>query len=1176
MDLSNLLQEIQICKENVSTYKKLIILNYSLNHSLSKKNTEEWQLILSNIMESLANNQDVVKEWTLLASHAFFMLQLAQSDPESLQKCLTYFLEVHSSELFFNNKTYKIIHLELFKLIIISGYLQVNQKDIYSNNILCIMFKVIHPYCMQYTPYSYLAYKILNTWLNRSVYIDFWNTNTLLIEQQLEMIIFSNWDNSINDINKQNVGSILNTYLKIMTEKYNGFLEYIFDNVNNVSWQKETKYIILAEVFLISKSRIVKIISENFLLNLSTSLTNNRLYRYGAKVYLNILNRLTEEDWKRSFSTVIKYLICQWEIEPKKNYNALKSLCKYWLEPTIAKYQNIILHLWELCKDLATPFFHSNLQRIANEMYVTFPQDIDIISYIRHKDEDIRLNGFAIYCYQFSKSYNKDQINDIIIIKQFLWYNAKLCISKQDSYDEALKMYVKNLLDDKTLNTLNITRRGAGFSLMFHKIVSNDDRKGRPLLHFAIQELLYSLENFSDIQYENIDHKYDLPLGRHLFFLHALVTDKDLHVQLTSYMERISLICFRYLKSEIWLIRNASVQLFGSLVPRLVGQNIGGTDLDFGNGYHVNHFISHYPKLTKHILKQLQILSKLSENSNTVLLHEYSNIIHILILLSKFSIIGCNFIDYPSYDFIKELKCNFIRLLGNPIGYVRLLTAKTYAALTAFSSIKSEIEILKLNISSMKNVNTIHGHLLTIKYLEEKFLTEAESVDSYETMKSTIFFTEGKSISEYRIMNIMKIWNDKLKIKSNEQIYYTLECTLIELFNLKSFPLNIELFDKIMLDSLNVLHIENIKPNFYQFIDILTYLYACHIKSTSKFNFNVIDKIIHSRYINQAINFLSNLHDFIPILEIILHILLSIIDNGNELIINAMIKFIITTFKSLSLTDIYELKLDEMVLNLIDKLDENTSNMNLLHLKYVLISIFSKDDNVIYKILSTIFNMCLSNNEHVQNEAFELLQFLVQRFSKVEYKNKLIMMHCCLILLKNHTYKIHDSVNIIVQNYMLTNIYNDKKIFEHGEIIYQQLLLEIVHNVSSYNYSYLNDNIEFIRQFIGLDKFYKKHLSSSIENPFDHDHNTYKEETKFMNILYFYVQSDTKYCCTIKYERNNKNYIDVSGKIKSKYQILEKTDLDLNCIENLLTIEDEEYLFKKQEVLIEEFKNKNQ
>lgn len=625
--------------------------------------------------------------------------------------------------------------------------------------------------------------------------------------------------------------------------------------------------------------------------------------------------------------------------------------------------------------------------------------------------------------------------------------------------------------------------------------------------------------------------------------------------------------------SILSIFRNASLQLFGSIIPRLVGQSPGGKELDFGNGYSINHFITHYPILTNHILKQLQVFSQFSENSNTML-HEYSNIVHILILLSKFSISGCDFIDYLSYDFVQEMKSYFCKLLANPIEHVRILTGKAYAALTAFSCIRSEMEILKCNIFLIKNVNKIHGHLLTIKYLKEKFLAEAENINSCKTIESIIINSDEKCISEYRIQNIVKIWNNKLKTKNNQQIYYTLECMLIELFNLKLSPLNIECFDKIILDSLCILHMEKIKPSFYQFIDILMYLYADHIKYTGNFNSKIIDKIVHSEYIYQTIDFLTHLHCFTPILKIILHILLSIIDNGNALVINAMIKFIITTFKCSLLIDIYKLKLEEVILNLIPKLDKDTKHINVLHLKNILIVIFCKDERVIYKTLSAIFNMSLSDNEYVQNEALECLQFLVQRFSEVESKNKLIIIHCCLILLKNDTSDISSSVTTIVQNHIMSTIYGKKKMCEHDEIIYQQLLLEIEYYTLLCNSFYLNDNIEFIRQFIGLDKLHNRQ-SSLVENPFDHEDNTfYKEETKFMNILYFYMQSNKKCYRTLKKESNTDNYIDVSRIIQSKYQFLEKTGFNLNCLRNLLALKDKEYLFKKQEILIYEYKNK--
>ncbi|KAK2578215.1 hypothetical protein KPH14_009760 [Odynerus spinipes] len=1400
MDLFHLFQEIRTCKGNTAIYRKLITLNPLFKSTLNTENVEEWQLILSHIMEILTSNQDAGKEWILLASHAFFLLQSARCDSESLQSCFIHFLEVHPSELSFINNTYRISNSELFNCI------------------------------------------------------------------------------------------------------------------ENLSWQNETKYVILAEICNMSECNIAVITSRNFLFNLSTSLTKSHLRCLGKKVYMNILKKLSEEDWIKSFGSIIKCLIYQWEMGPKKDYNALKSLCKYWLEPTILKYKNILLYLWEICKDLVVPFFHSNLQRIASEMYIIFPQNIDLSFYVHHKDEVIRLNGFAICCYYCSKMFSNEKIDYFIILKQFLWYNANTtsiflregiikyftifytnilkssenfgynqyiydivhwlheflldcfepgscyqrkilglnlykvvlfvmntytckhpiakehvstimpydkcmkidikkkftnkkcllvllkliqdnildikqtstyiiinyfekdvlrntekkvlfdiaiencnsfkfyeaesgaefmrvlatwepfntkfitntcetnalcnsyhefffheaqkqllqmkqdilkaiihnapfygiliamlntnfrhsleyckpplyfieklldflddavnfflsilssksentecassfaemglaindtiktstiqddnyddlilspahqvivsciwlslkviceiasnigssmysnetslhsiklitmvltkcrhkgaiesagvaignlarCICKEDNNDTVLKMHINNLLQDNTMNGLNMTRRGAGFSLMFHKIVANDNRK-----------------------------------ARHLHFLRTLVADKELHVQLMSYMERITLVCFQYIQSEIWPIRNASLQLFGAVVPRLVGQSAGGKELDFGNGYSINHFITHYPTLTKHISIQLQYFTQSSENSNSTL-HEYSNIVHILILLSKFSISGCDFVDYLSYSFVTKMKSYFSKLLANPIGYVRILTAKAYAALTAYPCIKSEMKMLQLNISSIKNVNTIHGYLLTMKYLREKFLTEVKSISPYKVMKSATIVHEGQCINEYRIQKIRKIWDNKLKTKSNQQICYIIECMLLELLDLNVFSSNIELLDKIILESSFILHIEKIKPGFYQFINILIYLYADCIKHTDTINKNIIDKILHSECMEQTIQFLTHLHHFIPLLTIIINSLLVIIDNGNVLVINTMITFVIATLKSLSLIDIYELKLEEIIMNLIVKFDRTNSRVNVLHLKRVLIAICCKDEEIIYKTLSTIFSMSLNENEYIKNEAAECLQFLIQRFPKVEPRNKLGIIHCCLILLKDTTVDMRNSIIINIKNHIMSIVYEAEDISKHDEFIYQQLLIEMMCYTPLSNFLYLKDNLEFIKQFVGLDKSYNKE-STLIENPFDYDDNTlYKEETKFLNILYVYIQSNEK-CRRLKYEGNVENYIDPTCIIQSKDQLLEKIDINFNCLRELLLLNDKKYLFKKQEVLIYEYNGK--
>lgn len=117
-------------------------------------------------------------------------------------------------------------------------------------------------------------------------------------------------------------------------------------------------------------------------------------------------------------------------------------------------------------------------------------------------------------------------------------------------------MHVLRILkDDSAIHSLNITRRDAGLSIMFHRIVVGDNRRDRPLLHFAIRKLLLLLGDILDDFLKESQIQYDFPTTRRLHFLRALVADKEIRAHLTPYMEKIALICFRHLKSETWIIR---------------------------------------------------------------------------------------------------------------------------------------------------------------------------------------------------------------------------------------------------------------------------------------------------------------------------------------------------------------------------------------------------------------------------------------------------------------------------------------------------------------------------------------------------------------------------------------------------------------------------------------------
>lgn len=118
-------------------------------------------------------------------------------------------------------------------------------------------------------------------------------------------------------------------------------------------------------------------------------------------------------------------------------------------------------------------------------------------------------------------------------------------------YNKLPEEWLRSLTSGDDRNP-NLTRRSAGLSIMFHRIVGNDNRNGKPLVHIAISDLLNLLENKTD---DKIDSYQDLPRAKYLHFLQRLVGDSDLHAQVVPYLERITMECFRNLQSEIWTVR---------------------------------------------------------------------------------------------------------------------------------------------------------------------------------------------------------------------------------------------------------------------------------------------------------------------------------------------------------------------------------------------------------------------------------------------------------------------------------------------------------------------------------------------------------------------------------------------------------------------------------------------
>nr|CAD7199185.1 unnamed protein product [Timema douglasi] len=115
----------------------------------------------------------------------------------------------------------------------------------------------------------------------------------------------------------------------------------------------------------------------------------------------------------------------------------------------------------------------------------------------------------------------------------------------------------------------SVTRRCAGLAILVHKIVASDKHKNRPLLHLCVSRLLKIATD--PVRLYSSDTS-DLPSTQALHFLCMLVQDSALCQNVAAYMSDITQLCFKKLSSNIWTVRNAALQLFGALVPRLVGE----------------------------------------------------------------------------------------------------------------------------------------------------------------------------------------------------------------------------------------------------------------------------------------------------------------------------------------------------------------------------------------------------------------------------------------------------------------------------------------------------------------------------------------------------------------------------------------------------------------------------
>lgn len=279
-----------------------------------EKRAARWKPVIVQLLRSLVSSEEVGEERVLLGSLAFVTVLFANCKFEDFKDHLSAYWSLEEPVLSAFGDHFLIRDLEWFKLVIAHGYLKVNIETMYTSEIIFLPFEVIRRNCLGYTNYSYFAYKTLQFWLDKSAKTNFWHENAARrTEKELEAVIFSNWDSCICEIARRNATEIFPAYLKIMSEKYDGFPNLIFDKcVQNLSWQNVNKYAILTEVCKILEDTSV-VVSSDLPVCTFTSLTKNHLKHAGTKLYLTIMTMLKGNEWENIFGESFLRVSQKWE-----------------------------------------------------------------------------------------------------------------------------------------------------------------------------------------------------------------------------------------------------------------------------------------------------------------------------------------------------------------------------------------------------------------------------------------------------------------------------------------------------------------------------------------------------------------------------------------------------------------------------------------------------------------------------------------------------------------------------------------------------------------------------------------------------------------------------------------------------------------------------------------------
>lgn len=238
---------------------------------------------------------------------------------------------------------------------------------------------------------------------------------------------------------------------------------------------------------------------------------------------------------------------------------------------------------------------------------------------------------------------------------------------------------------------------------MFHNFLKNDSKQSKPLFHHAIKFLLEKTKpRIKSEICENRDSQESLALH----YLCYIVKDTVLREEVESYYDEIILISIERIDSQEWTIRNGALQLFGAILPKVVGQQFGVDDEEpdewQSNEVTYLELSLKHPKTCKYILDYCE-KPKVSPSS----------VILFLQFLSRVEYFKKS--DFENIVLVERFRELHFRFLSHKIEKVRKLAATCLVSANDFQvELPSTLLYLVPKLQTSSNENFTQGVLFVL------------------------------------------------------------------------------------------------------------------------------------------------------------------------------------------------------------------------------------------------------------------------------------------------------------------------------------------------------------------------------------------------------------------------------------------------------------------------------